>query len=100
MDGFKLQLEGYEQYMKQKPDLDEATKEHLQKQIKALTPFVGTTDEDRQMMFDTGAFNDICKAYFRKSMKNCGVPDETIASVLDELKWLFDTCPSVEILNR
>lgn len=98
MDGFKMQVEGYKQYLKQKPDLDEATKEHLKKQIRALTPFIGTTEEDRQLMFDSGAFNDICKAYFRKAMKNCGVPRDTMESVMSEFKWLLDTCSAEGIM--
>lgn len=98
MDGFKLQKEGYEQYLAQNPDLDAATKEHLQKQIKALTPFIGTTDEDRQMMFDTGAFNEICKAYFRKAMRNCNIDSKTAEAVMDEFKWLLDTCSAAGIV--
>ena len=99
MDGYKMTKEGYEQYLAKNPNIDSATKEQLKKNIKALEPFLGTTEEDRQQMFDTGAFNDICKAYFVKSMKNCNVDSKIIDSVLDEFKWLLDTCPSGEVVK-
>lgn len=99
MDGFKMTKEGYEQYLTQNPDIDSAKKEYLQKSIKALEPFIGTTEEDRQQMFDTGAFNDICKAYFRKAMCNCNINSETVEAVMDEFKWLLDTCSASVIVN-
>ena len=47
--------------------------------------------------FDSGNYNDICKAYFERAMKNCDVDKKTIEVVLEELKWLLDTVSANEI---
>lgn len=67
--------------------------------IKANQAFVGTTETERDAMFDTGAFNEICKSYFIKAMKNCELSEDVISSVMDEFKWLLDTVSSTEIKN-
>ena len=97
MDGLKLQAESYIKYLELHPDLDQSIKEGIQITIKANQAFVGTTEAERDAMFDTGAFNEICKSYFIKAMKNCELPEDVISSVMDEFKWLLDTSSSTEI---
>ncbi len=90
MDGYELQAASYEQYLETHP-VEPEVKEDLERKIKVLRLFIGTTEQERDEMFNSGAFNDICKGYFKKAMKNCDIPDATIATVLDEFKWLLDT---------
>lgn len=52
---------------------------------------------DRFDEFDSGNYNDICKAYMIKAMRNAGVDEDKIDVALDELKWLFDTVSASEI---
>ena len=47
--------------------------------------------------FDTGNYNDICKAYFIWAMRNAGVDEDKIDVVLEEFKWLLDTVSAEEI---
>lgn len=47
--------------------------------------------------FDSGDYNDICKAYFEKAMKNCGVDQNKRDEILSEFKWLLDTVSAKEI---
>lgn len=99
MDGFTLQVESYKKYLELHPELDQSTKEGIQITIKANQAFIGTTETERDAMFDTGAFNEICKSYFIKAMKNCELSEDVISSVMDEFKWLLDTVSSTEIKN-
>ena len=52
---------------------------------------------DRYDEFDSGNYNDICKAYMIQAMRNAGVDEKTIDVAIDELKWLFDTVSAEEI---
>lgn len=47
--------------------------------------------------FDSGNYNDICKAYFIRAMRNAGVDEDKIDVVLEEFKWLLDTVSAEEI---
>lgn len=96
MDGYELQATSYEEYMEKHPELAPEVKEDIGRKVKALRLFIGTNEADKDEMFNSGAFNDICKGYFRKSMENCKLPKETIDSVMDEFKWLLDTISAGE----
>ena len=49
---------------------------------------------------NSGAFNDVLKAYCRKAMQNCNVDSETISNVMNEVKWLLDTVSANEIIKQ
>ena len=98
MNGYQIHIETYKRVLEQnRPDID---KEHIQAKIKALEPFAERTETEIIQMFDTGAFNNITKAYCKEAMKNCGVNDEIITNVISELKSLFDTIEATEIIKR
>lgn len=48
--------------------------------------------------FDTGAFNDICVGYAQKAMEHCKISQKQIAAVMEEMRWLFDTMESRNVL--
>ena len=56
------------------------------------------TDSEICAIFSTGAFNDILKGYCKKAIENCELDKKQIDAVMDELKWLLDTCNAKEIL--
>ena len=47
--------------------------------------------------FDSGNYNDICKAYMIRAMRNAGVDEDKIDEAIGELKWLLDTVSASEI---
>lgn len=91
MDGYELEAQSYEKYLEQHPEQSALVREDIERKIKTLRLFVGTTNEDKDEMFNSGAFNEICKGYFRMSLENCKLSKETIDSVMNEFKWLLDT---------
>lgn len=96
MDGYELTASGYEQYLAKNPDIDAVLKKDIQTKIEALRMIAGMQEEYRNALFDTGAFNDICKGYFKKAMENCGIERKMMNAVLDEFKWLLDTMSAAE----
>ena len=54
---------------------------------------------DRFEEFDSGDYNDIARAYFKKAMENCDLDKKTIEMVLDEFRWLLDTVTADEIVK-
>lgn len=90
MDGFDILAKSYEKQLADHPEWDATTKESVERTIKSLKILVGTTALEHNELFDTGAFSEICKGYFRKTMINCKVSDDTIEAVMNEFKWLLE----------
>lgn len=99
MDGYKMQAEAYEEVLQKKKDLDPLVVADLQSKIKAFKALEGTEEKDRANIFNTGAFNDITKAYFKKAMEGAELDQDTITAVLDEYKYLLDTVSASEIMQ-
>lgn len=93
MNGYEIIAQSYEKLLERKPEMDPAEKENINRTIKSLRLIADKTEDEINELFGTGAFNEICKGYFRKAMTNCKLDDKTIAAVMDELKWLLDTMP-------
>lgn len=100
MDGYKLLADSYKKSLEQHPEFDEEQKASMERQIRNLERLIGTDDKDRDELFNSGAFNDICKGYFRTAMKNCKLDDKTISAVIEEFKWLLDTMSAGEARTK
>lgn len=96
MNGYQMHIDAYKKFLEE-PD---ANKEYIQAEIRALEPFAERTEPERIKMFDTGAFNEVAKAYCRAAMTNCDIDSETIKNVLKEMEWLFDTVEANKIIKR
>lgn len=92
MNQYESLAKSYEQAIQQDPELD--TKE-MREQIAALR-CIGSIDPCT--IFDTGNFNEICEGYAQKAMENCKIPRKQIAAVMEEMRWLFDTIESRNVL--
>ena len=56
-------------------------------------------DDELYRLFDSGAFNDIVKAYCETAAKKTGLNYEQTAALLEELKILFDFKGAKDILK-
>ena len=54
-------------------------------------------EEERRMIFDTGAYNDIVKTYCKKAMEMHEMSEEDIQAVLGNIGYLFDTIRATEL---
>ena len=97
MNGYEFSIAGYKQVLESgRTDID---REYIQAEIKALEPFACRTEQEIIKMFDSGAFNEVLKAYCKKAMENSGIDKEKIDDVMGEIKWLLDTVRAEEIIK-
>ena len=62
---------------------------------------MGTIEESQRYdLFDSSAFNDIVKAYVKLALKNTEIDEEKTEEIMQELRWLFDTKSSKEVLEQ
>ena len=97
MDGYELSARSYEALLLQ--DDKEYDQEDIKRQIAALRTVSGKSEADINDIFNTGAFNDICKGYLKKALQNCDISEKKIDEVTAELKWLFDTMSAEQARN-
>lgn len=97
MNEYTLQADFYERCMKQHPETNKETKENIQRKIKIFSMMAELNEKEKNEIFNSGAYNDVCRGYFRKAMENCKIDREIINAVLAEFKWLLDTVGAGEI---
>lgn len=97
MNGYKLLADSYKQIL-DKTD-DEQKKANIEKSIKALETMADKTDDEIMEIFNTGAFNDILRAYCKKALINCNINRETTTAVMSELDWLLDTANCKDLMR-
>ena len=51
-------------------------------------------------LMDSGAFNDLCKAYAELAMIRAGIPEDTFFDVLAKMSGAFDEYGAEEALKR
>lgn len=95
MDGYEFTAKSYEEVLAKK-SLEPAMREHLNQQIAALRVVAGKTIEEVDAIFNTGAFNEICKGYLKKALVKYGLDQEIVVGVMDEFKFLLDTITAFE----
>lgn len=87
MNGYTALANSYRKLMEQGKIKEEDAKREI-----AVYDFLGTCDQsDFYRMIDSSAFNDIIRIFCKKSMENANLNEKSIASVMKELEWLFDT---------
>ena len=71
----------------------------VEKEIK-IYDFLSTCDEDDKcIMVDSSAFNDIIRAYVKMAVDNAEIGDKEKEKVLGQLRWIFDEKQASEVLN-
>ena len=93
MNGFKLMADSYRQLVEQ----GKISQEDAERDIVTYDFLATCKQEDFYRLFNSGAFNDIVKAYMHKALEGAGVDNETTNKVMEELRWLFDTKQAREV---
>lgn len=97
MNGYTLHAESYKRYLETHPDMPQENREHIESEIKTLEIMATLTEQERMMLFDTGAYNDVLKGYCRRAMANCDIPKDKQQEVIEEIKYLLDTIKASEV---
>ena len=95
MECYREMIKMFEQTLI-KTNIDESI---IKAEIKALEPFADRTQSEIYKMFDTGAFNDILKAYCKVALVESGINTSDIDTVLQILNYLLETITSGEIVK-
>ena len=67
---------------------------------KYLKMAAGMTAEDAAKLFDTGIFNEICRAYMSMALEDAGADPAGREKVMDALTGCLDSVPAEKALNR
>ena len=67
---------------------------------KYLNLVAGMTAEEVAMLFDTGVFNSICRAYMAMAMDDAGVDSEARQKALDALTECLETTAAADALKH
>lgn len=91
MNGYELHANAYRKFLREDDSLSEEVKASIEREIKILDIMANLSEQERMMLFDTGAYNDVLKSYCRKAMQNCDIDHEKIQQVIGEIGYLLDT---------
>ena len=96
MNGYIMQAETYRVLAER----GQIPKEEADRK-RAVYAFLETIEESQRYdLFDSSAFNDIVKAYVKLALKNTEIDEEKTEEIMQELRWLFDTKSSKEVLEQ
>ena len=94
MNGYTLMAESYKKMV----EAGKIEKEVADKEIR-IYDFLATCDEDDLFrLVDSGAFNDIIKAYITFAIKNADIKEKDKTKALAQTHWVFDAKTSKEVL--
>lgn len=91
MNGYELHVNAYRKILQENDSLSEDVKASIEREIKILDIMANLSEQERMMLFDTGAYNDVLKGYCRKAMQNCDIDHKKIQQVIGEIGYLLDT---------
>lgn len=97
MNGYELHANAYRKILREDDSLSEEVKASIEREIKILDIMANLSEQERMMLFDTGAYNDIVKEYCRKAMEMHNMSYEDIQAVLGNIKYLFDSIKATEL---
>jgi hypothetical protein len=90
MNGYQLHADSYKKLLENSASLDNEGREAIKKKIKALEIMANTDRQTQYELFNSGAFNDVCKGYLLMALDRAGTDSETTSGVLSALHSLFD----------
>lgn len=96
MANYDIMIQSYEELLKKRPENGNA--ETMMLSLNAYKTLNNKSEDEICAIFGTGAFNHILKGYCKKAMENCKLEQKQIDAVMDQIKWLLDTCDIKQVL--
>lgn len=96
MNGYTMMADSYRKLMEQ----GRINREVAEHEIR-IYEFLATCDEDDLCrMVNSGAFNDLIKAFLSCAVKNANIDDASRDNVLSQIRWIFDEKSAKEVLDE
>ena len=95
MANYDIMIKSYEDVLENRAE--ECDVEAIALSLNAYKILNNKSDDEICAIFGTGAFNHILKGYCKKALANCEFDKKQVDAVMDELKWLLDTCNAKQI---
>ena len=96
MNRFLVMAESYKKLMNE----GKIEKEVAEKEIRIYEFLATCDDDDKCIMVDSSAFNDIIRAFLKMAVKNADIDEEAQDKVLNQLRWIFDEKRAKEVLEN
>ena len=96
MNGYTLMAESYKKLMNE----GKIGKEEAEKEIRIFEFLATCNNDDYCRIIDSGAFNDIIRAYIKETVIKADIDEKSRDKVLEQLHWIFDTKTAKEVLNN
>lgn len=94
MNGFTMMADSYKMLM-EKGEID---REIAEKEIR-IYEFLATCDKDDFCrMVDSGAFNDIIRAFLKRAVRQADIGETAQDKVISQLRWIFEEKQAKEVL--
>ena len=94
MNGYTLMAESYRKLMNE----GKIEKEAAEKEIRIYEFLATCDDDDKCIMVDSSAFNDIIRAFLKMAVTNADIDEDSKYKVLNQLRWIFDEKQAKEVL--
>lgn len=96
LNGFTLMADSYKKLMNE----EKIEKEVAEKEIR-IYEFLATCDtDDFCRLVDSGAFNDLIRAFLKMAVENSGIDEKAQDKVKNQLNWIFDMISAKEVLEK
>lgn len=96
MNGYTVMANSYRKLMEQ----GEIDKETAEKEIRIYEFLATCDDDDKYIMVDSSAFNDIIRAFVKMAVVNANIDEEAQAKVIQQLRYIFDENSSKKVLEN
>lgn len=96
MNGYTLMAESYKKLINE----GKIEKEIAEKEIRIYEFLATCNEDDFCRIINSGAFNDIIRAYIKEAVVQAEIDEKSKEKVLAQAYWIFDTKTAEEILSN
>ena len=98
MNGYTMQAKGCRKKLQELPA--GPTREELESKAHIYELLAGLSEKEKEILFDSGAYNDICQGFLLLALDQAGASTEAKESAQEALKVIFDSTGAAEARAR